>query len=38
MGTEDDYQKADKEIVEKELVPNPKKTKISENLKIREEN
>ncbi len=32
MGTEEDYQKADPEIIQKELVPNPRKPKIYQDL------
>jgi nitroreductase len=32
MGGEEDYQKADKETVEKDLLPNPKKDKIFQEL------
>jgi nitroreductase len=35
MGDEKDYQKADPEIIQKELILNSKKTVILENLKIR---
>ena len=32
MGTDEDYQKADQGIVQKDLAPNPKKTKIYQEL------
>ena len=35
IGSEDDYQKADKVIIEKELIPSSRKSVVTNNLKMR---